>query len=308
MGRALAPIDRLWPPTSNPWKRKARTKDKGCLESADTRRRCLARSSRSHKRGKRHFRFWRTTTIKDVSFQLRPGTALPLSVLAVAANPLYANCFWASGLRLTARYALTARNSRHGIRKSWGLFGYLPQDVDLLRAQLPKTSQEWSRCDPEKVVKAAQLAGVHELILKLLTAATYPHRRLAGQGLNGSDKDKELALHRALKRRSLRRMPLERTRIQIWMRKRENRRMMHGHEAPEACRKNNRSCEAQSAILSLRVVDEIAWSVQEAGREQSPCMAPRATRQCKNGGSEAKPRHLPPAGRRIPKTVKSCKG
>lgn len=53
-------------------------------------------------------------------------------------------------------------------REHLGKFvGYLPQDIELFTGTVSENISRFNEVDPKKVVEAAQLAGVHELILKL---------------------------------------------------------------------------------------------------------------------------------------------
>lgn len=199
MGRALAPIDQ------------AMAAYKQSLDARSAYKRIKATLESPAEKGKMalpvplgeisveavSFSFGNTAILHDISLHLKPGTVL--AVIGPSASGKSTLCklllgIWppASGKIRLDGADLASWNSE----KLGAYLGYLPQDVDLFAGTVAENIARMGTLSPECVVKAAQLAGVHDLILKLPGGYDTPISDY-GQGLSGGQRQR-IGLARAL--------------------------------------------------------------------------------------------------------------
>ncbi|WP_349616746.1 type I secretion system permease/ATPase [Azotobacter salinestris] len=110
----------------------------------------------------------RTPIIKNVSFSVKAG-----SVVGIIGPS-------ASGKSTLARALLGVWTPQHGVVRldgadinNWNkqelgpYIGYLPQDIELFEGTINENIARFGEVDPGKVIQAARMAGVHEMILQL---------------------------------------------------------------------------------------------------------------------------------------------
>lgn len=106
--------------------------------------------------------------IKDVSFSLIAGDVLGVIGPSSAGKSSLARAIlgiWpcvSGDIRIDG-----AKINQWSSESLGGYLGYLPQDVDLFSETVAQNIARFSDIDSEKVVQAAKMAGVHELILKM---------------------------------------------------------------------------------------------------------------------------------------------
>lgn len=110
----------------------------------------------------------KTPIIKSVSFSVPAG-----SIVGIIGPS-------ASGKSTLARALLGVWGSQHGVVRldgadvnNWSKqelgphVGYLPQDIELFEGTINENIARFGEVDPGKVIQAARMAGVHEMILQL---------------------------------------------------------------------------------------------------------------------------------------------
>lgn len=110
----------------------------------------------------------RTPIIKNINFTVRAG-----SIVGIIGPS-------ASGKSTLARALLGVWTPQHGVVRldgadinNWNkqelgpYIGYLPQDIELFEGTINENIARFGEVDPGKVIQAARMAGVHEMILQL---------------------------------------------------------------------------------------------------------------------------------------------
>ena len=135
--------------------------------------------------------------LQNISFSLKAGTAL--AVIGPSASGKSTLCRLLMGIWPPASGTIRldgADIAAWDSEKLGAFIGYLPQDVDLFSGTVAENIARMGKVDPERVVRAAQIAGVHELILRLPNGYDTPIGDI-GQGLSGGQRQR-IGLARAL--------------------------------------------------------------------------------------------------------------
>ncbi|RML70304.1 ABC transporter ATP-binding protein [Pseudomonas syringae pv. syringae] len=136
-------------------------------------------------------------TIQQVSFQLQAGEVLGVLGASGSGKSTLARVLVGVWPALGGTVRLDGADMHRWDREALGPYiGYLPQDIELFGGSVAENIARFREGDASAVVAAAQLAGVHELILRLPQGYD---TRLGddGAGLSGGQKQR-VALARAL--------------------------------------------------------------------------------------------------------------
>jgi ATP-binding cassette subfamily C protein EexD len=110
----------------------------------------------------------RTPVVRGVSFDLVPGDLLGIIGPSAAGKSTLARALLGVWPTVNGSVRLDGVDIYDWDRQELGPFiGYLPQDIELFDGTISENIARFGEVDAEKVVAAAKLADVHEIILKL---------------------------------------------------------------------------------------------------------------------------------------------
>jgi PrtD family type I secretion system ABC transporter len=139
----------------------------------------------------------RTPVLKGVSFDLQPGEALGVIGPSGAGKSSLARALVGVWPIAQGHVRIDGADITDWSKEQLGPhLGYVPQDVELFDGTVAENIARFQEVDPDEVVRAAQLAGVHELILRLPNGYD-TQIGPSGQSLSGGQRQR-VALARAL--------------------------------------------------------------------------------------------------------------
>ena len=139
----------------------------------------------------------RTPVLAGVSFALEAGQRLVVLGPSGCGKSSLARLLVAAQMPLAGKVRLDGADLQQWDKDALGPhLGYLPQDVQLFAGSIAENIARFAEVEADKVVAAAQMAGVHELILRLPQG--YDTRLgEGGAGLSGGQKQR-IGLARAV--------------------------------------------------------------------------------------------------------------
>ncbi|MGB2130907.1 MAG: type I secretion system permease/ATPase, partial [Marinobacterium sp.] len=110
----------------------------------------------------------KTPVVKGVSFQVAPGDMVGVIGPSAAGKSTLARAILGIWPTLGGKMRLDGADIFNWKRDELGPhIGYLPQDIELFEGSISENIARFGEVDSKAVVKAAQMAGVHEMILRL---------------------------------------------------------------------------------------------------------------------------------------------
>lgn len=106
--------------------------------------------------------------VRGISLELRPGEALGIVGPSASGKSSLARAILGIWPAVSGKVRLDGADVAAWDRAELGPhIGYLPQDIELFDGSISANICRFGEPDPDKIVLAAKLAGVHELILRL---------------------------------------------------------------------------------------------------------------------------------------------
>ncbi len=110
----------------------------------------------------------KSPVVKGVSFQVEPGEMVGVIGPSAAGKSTLARAILGIWPTLGGKIRLDGADIFNWKRDELGPhIGYLPQDIELFEGTISENIARFGEVDSNAVVKAAQMAGVHEMILRL---------------------------------------------------------------------------------------------------------------------------------------------
>jgi len=118
--------------------------------------------------------------LKGLSFHIEPGTQVAVLGPSAAGKSTLVRTVLGIYRADQGHVRMDGADIHNWERTQKGsLLGYLPQDVELLDGTISENIARFGEIDPAKIVEAAQMAGIHEMVLQLPEGY---ETRIAGNG------------------------------------------------------------------------------------------------------------------------------
>lgn len=106
--------------------------------------------------------------LKDISILIEPGNSVAVLGPSAAGKSTLARTILGIYKPSNGNIRLDGADIHNWERvQRGGFLGYLPQDVELLDGTISENIARFGEIDPDKIIEAAQMAGIHEMILQL---------------------------------------------------------------------------------------------------------------------------------------------